>query len=145
MKNLWRAALAAALMPCGLMAQVISGTIVNPKDEPLSGAHIVIDEGGRAVFTQVNGTFELKNLKPGPHTLRISHLGYETKEKEVNASWANENVRIVLNPSPFLTDEVVVEATRLSRKAPATFKNIESKEIQKLNLGQDLPILLNWT
>ncbi|HKL04011.1 MAG TPA: TonB-dependent receptor, partial [Cryomorphaceae bacterium] len=133
------------LMPCGLMAQVISGTIVNPKDEPLSGAHIVIDEGGRAVFTQVNGTFELKNLKPGPHTLRISHLGYETKEKEVNASWANENVRIVLNPSPFLTDEVVVEATRLSRKAPATFKNIESKEIQKLNLGQDLPILLNWT
>src|SRR6056297_1622528 len=115
MKNLWRAALAAALMPCGLMAQVISGTIVNPKDEPLSGAHIVIDEGGRAVFTQVNG------------------------------SWANENVRIVLNPSPFLTDEVVVEATRLSRKAPATFKNIESKEIQKLNLGQDLPILLNWT
>lgn len=145
MKNLWRAAFAAALLPCGLMAQVISGTVVNPEDEPLSGAHIVIDQGGRAVFTQANGSFELKNLEAGQHTLRISHLGYQTKEESVAADWANEDLKIVLEPSPFLTDEVVVEATRLSRKAPATFKNIDRKEIQKLNLGQDLPILLNWT
>ena len=47
--------------------------------------------------------------------------------------------------SPFLTDEVVVSATRLSPKAPATFKNIDKKELEKLNLGQDLPYVLEQT
>jgi iron complex outermembrane recepter protein len=39
--------------------------------------------------------------------------------------------------------EVLLQATRANEKAPFAFINIKQKELQKLNLGQDLPILLD--
>ncbi len=42
-----------------------------------------------------------------------------------------------------LLDEVVVNATRATKKTPITFNNITKKELAKQNLGQDLPILLD--
>src|SRR6218665_1521490 len=40
-------------------------------------------------------------------------------------------------------DPVEVRATRASKTAPFTKTNITKKEIEKINLGQDLPFLLN--
>lgn len=42
-------------------------------------------------------------------------------------------------------DPVEVRATRASNTAPFTKTNISKKEIEKINLGQDLPFLLNQT
>ena len=39
--------------------------------------------------------------------------------------------------------EVLLKATRVKEKAPFAFSNISKKELRKLNLGQDLPILLD--
>lgn len=41
-------------------------------------------------------------------------------------------------------NEVVVSASRATDKTPVTFKNISKEEIQKSNLGQDIPVLLNF-
>jgi iron complex outermembrane recepter protein len=41
-------------------------------------------------------------------------------------------------------DEVIVNATRVNDKTPMTFSNISKKEIAKRNLGQDIPILMNF-
>ena len=41
-------------------------------------------------------------------------------------------------------DEVTISATRASAKTPVTFSNVGKKEIAKRNLGQDIPILLNF-
>ncbi len=41
-------------------------------------------------------------------------------------------------------DEVVVSASRANEKIPVTFSNLEKKEIQRVNLGQDIPVLLNY-
>jgi iron complex outermembrane receptor protein len=41
-------------------------------------------------------------------------------------------------------DEVLVKATRADQKAPFTQSNITKNEIEARNLGQDLPILLNF-
>mgnify|MGYP003575219325 CR=1 FL=1 len=41
-------------------------------------------------------------------------------------------------------DEVLVSAVRVDKKAPVTFSNISKKEIAPRNLGQDIPILLNY-
>ena len=40
--------------------------------------------------------------------------------------------------------EVVLAATRARAKDPITFTNISKEEIQKRNLGQDIPVLLNF-
>ncbi|NNF19638.1 MAG: TonB-dependent receptor [Flavobacteriaceae bacterium] len=48
-----------------------------------------------------------------------------------------ESVEIVL-------DEVLVSAIRVTKETPVTFSNLDKKAIQPRNLGQDIPILMNY-
>ena len=41
-------------------------------------------------------------------------------------------------------DEVLVKAVRVDAKSPITHSNVTKKEIAKRNLGQDIPLLLNF-
>ncbi|WP_299120544.1 TonB-dependent receptor [uncultured Winogradskyella sp.] len=41
-------------------------------------------------------------------------------------------------------DEVLVKAVRVNAKSPITHSNVTKKEIAKRNLGQDIPMLLNF-
>ncbi len=41
-------------------------------------------------------------------------------------------------------DEVLVKAVRVDAKSPITHSNVTKKEIAKRNLGQDIPVLLNF-
>ncbi|MDO1501827.1 TonB-dependent receptor [Winogradskyella maritima] len=41
-------------------------------------------------------------------------------------------------------DEVLVKAVRVDAKSPITHSNVSKKEIAKRNLGQDIPMLLNF-
>ncbi len=41
-------------------------------------------------------------------------------------------------------DEVIISAIRATSKTPMTFSNLSKEELAKRNLGQDIPILLNF-
>ncbi|MFV8341822.1 TonB-dependent receptor [Flavobacterium sp. XS2P39] len=41
-------------------------------------------------------------------------------------------------------DEVLVSAVRATSKTPVSFSNLDKKEIKNRNLGQDIPILMNY-
>ncbi|WP_422857910.1 TonB-dependent receptor [Flagellimonas sp. S174] len=41
-------------------------------------------------------------------------------------------------------NEVVVSASRVTKESPVTFSNLQKTEIAKVNLGQDIPVLLNY-
>jgi len=41
-------------------------------------------------------------------------------------------------------DEVMVSASRANDKVPVTYAQIQRKDLEKVNLGQDIPILLNF-
>ena len=41
-------------------------------------------------------------------------------------------------------DEVLVSAIRVTSKTPVSFSNLSKREIQNRNLGQDIPILMNY-
>jgi iron complex outermembrane receptor protein len=41
-------------------------------------------------------------------------------------------------------DEVVISAVRVTSKAPVSFSNLDKKDIKYRNLGQDIPILMNY-
>jgi iron complex outermembrane receptor protein len=45
---------------------------------------------------------------------------------------------------PVVLSEVMVSATRAGAKTPVTFSNLSKEEIEKRNLGQDIPMLLNF-
>lgn len=42
-------------------------------------------------------------------------------------------------------DDVTVYATRANEKTPTTYSTVSKEDLKRLNLGQDLPILLNFT
>ncbi|MGB5368908.1 MAG: TonB-dependent receptor plug domain-containing protein, partial [Flavobacteriaceae bacterium] len=43
-----------------------------------------------------------------------------------------------------LLDEVFVSAIRVNNPSPVTFSNLDKKSFSPRNLGQDIPILLNY-
>ncbi len=123
----------------------IEGIITDETGKPMGGAHIILNTGLTATYSDLSGKYSFEKLPPDSYALRATFLGYVDYLDTIQVSSAVEKVDIHMQVSPFMTDEVVVSATRLSPKAPATFKNIDKKEIEKLNLGQDLPYLLEQT
>ncbi|ATA75027.1 TonB-dependent receptor [Capnocytophaga sp. H2931] len=55
-----------------------------------------------------------------------------------------ESEKDSINQDVIQLDEVLVSAVRADRKTPIAFSSINKKELAKRNLGQDIPILLNF-
>ena len=56
----------------------------------------------------------------------------------------NDAIEFVLSANSTVLEEVLVSAVRVKANAPVTHSNLSKKEIAKRNLGQDIPILLNY-
>lgn len=62
----------------------VSGVVLSEQTfERVSGAEIQFSEEGRTVTTDANGTFILREVGVGTHTVVISADGYGTVEKSV--------------------------------------------------------------
>ena len=57
-------------------------------------------------------------------------------------SFSQEQPKDTLKPNQL--DEVLVSAVRVTTKTPVSFSNLDKKEIKFRNLGQDIPILMNY-
>ncbi|GGZ18788.1 TonB-dependent receptor [Echinicola pacifica] len=123
----------------------LSGTIVDSDTgEPLIGANIILQGTGRGSTADLNGHFEFKNLAEGKYKLKASFVGYDSYEQEVSLPGSG-SLDIQLSTNALLTEEFIVSATRASETTPTTFQTITKAELSKNNLGQDIPILLNYT
>ena len=146
MKNFLLIAFTAILMPVMAFAQFsISGKITESKsNSSLAGSSVSLTNGLSSAKTNTNGFYSLSNLKQGSYTISVSYLGYKTLTKEITLN-SNTEINFELNPTSILSDEVIVKATRAESNSATTFRNINKAEIEKNNLGQDIPYLLNQT
>lgn len=126
-------------------AQVqISGKVLEAQTkEPLMGATVLQNGTNNGVSTNTDGSFEIELLEGGERSLRISFTGF--KSKTITVVRSKSDLQILLLPDTYVSDEVLVEATRVDESIPVTFSNLDKEEIQKRNLGQDVPYLLNLT
>ena len=120
----------------------IFGKIVNENQESLAGATILVKELRSGTSSDINGEFILK-AKEGTYTLVISYVGYKTIEREVVLPQSQDLVIILVSDDTVLA-EVLVKAIRATSKIPVTYSNLSKQEISKRNLGQDIPILLQY-
>ncbi|MGB5821757.1 MAG: TonB-dependent receptor [Saonia sp.] len=60
------------------------------------------------------------------------------------ASQAQQQSTDSLVGKKIVLDEVLVSASRVTNVSPVTFSNLSKEQIQSRNLGQDIPILLNF-
>ena len=120
----------------------LSGKVLDKNQEPLSGATIQISPLNQGTATDVEGKFSL-NIPKGTYKVAISYLGFKTHyfDQKINQ---NENIIVELFLEENILEEVLVSAVRVNADVPVTFSNLSKKEIAKRNLGQDIPILLNY-
>lgn len=124
-----------------------SGSVRDSQSQrALPGATVIISDlnGIKVTVTDPFGRYEFADVAAGTYTLKVTFVGYAEKTETVEIS-ADVNRNVILDEKAFLTDEVVVSATRANEKTPTTFSTIDKEQIQKQNFGQDLPFLLNWT
>jgi iron complex outermembrane receptor protein len=120
----------------------LSGKVVDENKSPLAGASILVKEIKQGASTDVAGNFSF-NLEKGTYTVEVSFLGYNTISEKITLSKDEEYV-IELQTGTTVLEEVLVSAVRVNTDVPVTFSNLSKKEIAKRNLGQDIPILLNY-
>jgi iron complex outermembrane recepter protein len=122
----------------------LTGTVRDLDGSPLPGAAITLDGSLRGTATDANGAFRLSDLRPGTYLIRMSLLGYESDDQEVKLPLVKP-LTLSLRPTETVMDEVVVLATRATDKTPIAYTDLTRRDLTKLNLGQDLPLLLNFT
>jgi iron complex outermembrane recepter protein len=139
-------AVLAMLLPALAMAQFsVTGKVIDKESGlPLSGASIKLNDLPFSVQSNISGNFSFHNIKAGSYNLKISYLGYKSLEKRLTIT-ENQTVELQLEQTNLMADEVIVFSTRASANSASTYQNISKEQLEKNNLGQDLPFLLNQT
>jgi len=120
----------------------VSGKIVDKNQKILAGATVLVKETNQGLSSDLDGNFSFR-LNKGFFTIQFSYIGFKTIEKNVYLD-KDKVVSIVLYEDDNVLDEVLVSAVRATSSIPVTFSNLSKKELAKRNLGQDIPILLNY-
>lgn len=135
-----------SLLPVSAFAQFqLTGSVQQRQTlHALTGATVQLLPTQRFTVTDGTGRFAFDNVSPGTYRLMVRYLGHDDKSLSVDVS-ADTDVTVILDEAPFVTDEVIVQATRAAGNTPATYTDVKQAEIASQNFGQDLPYLLNWT
>jgi iron complex outermembrane receptor protein len=120
----------------------LNGKVVNENKEPLPGATVLVKEENKGTSTDFDGKFRV-NFPKGKYIIQVSFVGYKSVSKEITLT-KNDAIEFVLSANSTVLEEVLVSAVRVKANAPVTHSNLSKKEIAKRNLGQDIPILLNY-
>jgi len=120
----------------------VSGKIVDKNQKILTGATVLVKETNQGISSDFDGNFSFK-LNKGTFTLKVSFIGFKTIEKSIFLD-EDKVLTIVLKEDDNVLDEVLVSAVRATSSIPVTYSNLSKKELAKRNLGQDIPILLNY-
>jgi iron complex outermembrane receptor protein len=120
------------------------GKIVDAQTKQiLIGANVVESGTQNGSITNENGMFSLKAIN-SKGKLEISFVGYQTKTIEFSSAVSNLG-EISLLSEAILSNDIIVRAQRVDETTPMAFKTVTLEEIQALNVGQDLPYLLQMT
>lgn len=105
------------IIPAGknIVIKLITGKVLDEKDEPLADANIKIKGGSGAVFSNKKGEFSIE--APDDAILVVSYIGYETREVQLSG---NTNLTVQLKPSVTSFNEVVVIGYGTQKKSDIT-------------------------
>lgn len=122
----------------------IQGRVTDPKGAAIEGAAVVEKSSRKGVTTNSDGKFELLVAKAGKATLQASFIGFEPAEVTVDVP-NGSLVTIKMQESAYTMDELLVSATWLGENAPYAHTTIEQKQLKKLNVAADMPMMLEGT
>ena len=143
-RSLQRLALLLALGVPGSSATaavLLSGSVRSPGGAPIPGARVTLVAEALETRTDAVGAWRI-SAPPGDHVVETSLPGHATLTRRVSAAEDVAGLDFVLEPLPRLSESVVVEAIRADARTPVTKHDIPREEIERRNLGQEMPFLL---
>lgn len=123
----------------------IEGKITDKQNNPVQGAAITLTAAGfkSSVLSAPSGQFSFA-APAGSYQLSIEATGKKTIRQTISLPVPGLQT-FTLEEQSFLLEPLEVRAIRASDRAPFTKTNLSKEDIAKLNLGQDIPFLLNQT
>ncbi len=132
-------------MVFALAQNSVSGVIRDDAGAALVGATVRLSGTGYGSVSDATGEFRIGNVPSGNYVLEVSFVGFETHTEELEIADNVSGISVTLIRSLLMGEEIFVYATRANENTPTTFSNISGEELTGRNLGQDLPILLNYS
>jgi iron complex outermembrane receptor protein len=140
----------ALLFLCSVMASdalaqsaQVSGQLLDSRtQEPLPVASILQLQTDNGTTADEEGRFTLRLQADAPQRIRVSFLGYETREISVSAVRDGDGI-IYLDATSYVSDDVVLTGQRVDESTPMSYSNVSREELEERNLGEDLPRLLD--
>ncbi len=119
----------------------ISGKVTDSETgQPLAGANIIIEETSEGTSSEADGSFQIPASSIDKIIL-IRFIGYRNRSFFVKDS---SFINIALEPSPILSQSVLVEASiGIEGTTPAAFSKLNKEEIRKKYSVQDVPQMLS--
>lgn len=120
----------------GLSAQTgsVTGSVTDENGNPLSGANIVIEGTSSGAAAANDGSYIIKNVPTGSHTISASMIGYGKRTETIRVSDGSVQLDFVLGQVSLPGEEVVVSASRRMEKivdAPVTIAVINEAKIRR--------------
>jgi outer membrane receptor protein involved in Fe transport len=112
--------------------------------KPLQGIAVFLEDSKTGTYTLANGTFILRDVSVGPHTVSASFIGYEMQSKEIVVE---ADITKILDfemiRSAIGLEGITVSANRaVKRETPIAFTDINEEIISDKYTTQDMPQLL---
>ena len=123
---------------------LIVNVSVAESGQVLHGASVKIEGTPHAAQTGADGKAQLRHVRAGNYELLVTFVGYQAHTQTLDLQRDTE-IDVQLLPAVYLTEEVIVQATRASENSATTYRNVSRAELAKNNLGQDLTYLLDQT
>lgn len=113
----------------------LTGSIVSSENNTIADVNITINGTKFGTQTNSNGEFEIKNIKPGNYVLKVSYVGFKTKEINFSIQENQTTVlpEIILSSKSETLDEVVLNGTKtnaFARKESAIVSKMPLKDIE---------------
>ncbi|MEN8249356.1 MAG: carboxypeptidase-like regulatory domain-containing protein, partial [Bacteroidota bacterium] len=108
-------------------SNVVSGNVKSGAGDPLVGVNIVVIGTVLGTISDIDGNFSFTVHEDYPITLKITMVGYESKEIEVTESNAS-SVDITLSEQTIMGQEVVISASRVEEsilESPVTVEKMD--------------------
>ncbi len=106
------------LTGCTLLSHAFSikGVVIDAENkEPLPGVTIVVPNSSLYAVTDMNGRFEMKNLREGTYTLKITYIGYQGQilnDVKIRKNTTLPDLKIEMLPEDMHLAGVTVTAQR---------------------------------
>ena len=112
----------------------VYGSVKNAlNNTPISFANVVIDGTSKGTTTDIDGNFELLEIKPGLYNFKCSYIGFNTEIKTEIQLTTNKNLRLdfSLTENAQIIDEIQVTANTFNKteESPTSLRTINASEI----------------